>query len=49
LRWLEDAEKGLREMKVKRRRRKAVDREEWASVIKEVESVRGPWGQAVSN
>jgi hypothetical protein len=35
LRWLENTERGLREMKVKRRRRKAGDREEWASVIKE--------------
>ena len=42
LRWLEYAEKGLREMKVKRRRQKAVDREEWTSVIKEGKALRGP-------
>jgi len=42
LRWLEDAEKDLREMKVKRRRQKAVDREEWVSVIKAAKALRGP-------
>jgi hypothetical protein len=30
LRWLEDAEEGLREMQVRSRRRKTVDREDWA-------------------
>jgi hypothetical protein len=35
LRWLEDAEKDLWEMKVKRWQQKAVYREEWASVNKE--------------
>jgi hypothetical protein len=35
LRWKEDAEKDLRETKVKRWRQKAVDREEWTSVIDE--------------
>jgi hypothetical protein len=39
--WLEDAEMVLREMKVKRRRQKAVDREEWASVIKGAKALRG--------
>jgi hypothetical protein len=34
LRWLEDVEKDLWEIKVKRWREKAVDREEQASVIK---------------
>jgi hypothetical protein len=33
LRWLEDVERDLREIKVKRWRRNAVDREEYASVI----------------
>jgi len=33
LRWLKDVGKDLREMKVKRWRYKAVDKEEWASVI----------------
>jgi len=42
LRWLEDTEKDLREMKVKRWRQKAVGREEWASVVTETKAVRGP-------
>ena len=29
-------------MKVKRRQQKAVDREEWAYVIKEAKALRGP-------
>jgi len=41
LRWLEDVQKDLREMKV-RWRQKVVEREEWASLINEVKSVRGP-------
>jgi len=41
LRWLEDVEKDLREVKVKRWRQKAVDREEWASVIKEAKLSEG--------
>jgi hypothetical protein len=40
-RWLEDAEKDVREVKVKRWRHKAVDREEWTSVIKEAKVLRG--------
>jgi hypothetical protein len=39
---LEYVEKDQREMKVKRWRQKAVDREEWASVIKEAQALRGP-------
>jgi len=42
LRWLEDVEKYLREMKVKRLRQKAIDREEWESVITEAKAARGP-------
>jgi hypothetical protein len=42
LRWLEDAEKSVWELKVKGWRQKAVDREEGASVIKETKAVRGP-------
>jgi hypothetical protein len=42
LRWLECVEKDLWEMKVKRWRQKAVDSEEWASVIKEAKDLRGP-------
>jgi len=40
LRWLEDAEKDPWEMKVKRWRLKAVDREEWAPVMKEAKALR---------
>jgi hypothetical protein len=39
LRWLEDVEKDLGEMKVKRWRQKAVDRAEWAAVITESTAV----------
>ena len=42
LRWLQNVEKDLREMKVKRCRQKAVNRAEWMSVIKETKAVRGP-------
>jgi hypothetical protein len=42
VRWLEDVEEDVREMKVKRWRQGAVDREEWASVIKEANALRGP-------
>jgi hypothetical protein len=42
LRWLEDVEKDLHEMKVKRWQQKAVNREEWASVIKEAKAHREP-------
>jgi len=42
LRWLEDVEKDLWEMKVKRWGQKAVDREEWASIIMEAKFFRGP-------
>jgi hypothetical protein len=37
----------LQEMKVKRWRQKAVDREEWASVIKEAKALREPYRQGV--
>jgi hypothetical protein len=47
--WLEDAGKDVRAMKVRRWQHKAVDREEWASVIKEDEVVlRGSKRQGVS-
>ena len=42
LKWLEDLEMDLREMKVKRRRQKVVDREELASVIKGTTALRMP-------
>jgi hypothetical protein len=48
LRWLEDVEKGVWEIKFKRWRLKAVDREELASLIKEAKTVRGPYSQGVS-
>jgi hypothetical protein len=38
---VEDVEKDLREMKVKRRRQTAVDREEGAPVIKVAKPLRG--------
>jgi hypothetical protein len=38
---VEDVEKDLREMKVKRWRQKVVDREERASEIKEAKAVKG--------
>ena len=41
-------EKDLREVKVKRRQQKTLDREEWASVIKESKALRGPQSQGVS-
>lgn len=43
LRWLEDIEKNLREMKFKRWRQIAVDREEWSSIIKEAKSPKGQY------
>jgi len=42
LSWLEDVDKNLREMRVKKWRQKAVDGEEWASVSKEAKAIRGP-------
>jgi hypothetical protein len=39
--WLEDVQKDLREVKF-RWRQKAVEREEWTSVINEAKAVRGP-------
>jgi hypothetical protein len=42
LRWLECLEKDSQEMKIKRRRQKSVDREEWAPVIKEAMGLKGP-------
>ena len=42
MRWLDDVEKDLREIKVKRRRQKEVDKEEWEPIIKVAKAVRGP-------
>jgi hypothetical protein len=41
MRWLEDVEKDLWEMKVKRWRQKAANRAEWASVIKKARFSEG--------
>jgi hypothetical protein len=41
LRWLEKVEMDLKEKKVKELRQKAVDREEWASVIDEAKALLG--------
>jgi hypothetical protein len=40
LRWLEGVEKDLREMRVKRLRQTAVDKEEWASVIRKAKTLK---------
>jgi hypothetical protein len=42
LRWLEDVEKNLWELKFKRWRQMAVVREEWTPVIKEAKALIGP-------
>ena len=48
LRWLEDAEKNLSNIKVKRLRQKEVDRDEWASGVTESKARRRPYSQVVS-
>jgi hypothetical protein len=40
LRWLDDVENYLRVMKVNRCRKKAQNREEWASIIKEAKVLK---------
>jgi hypothetical protein len=47
LKWMEDLEMNLREMKVKRLPQKVVDREEWVSNIKEATALRRPQSQGV--
>ena len=43
LRWINDVEDDLRKLGVKRWRRKALEREEWASIIKEAKAkLKGP-------
>ena len=43
LRWIDDVEDDLRKLGVKRWRAKALDREEWASVIREAKAkLKGP-------
>jgi hypothetical protein len=48
LRWLEGAEKGLWEVKVKRWGQKAAAREDWATLIMEARVRRRPQSQGVS-
>jgi len=48
-RWLEDKEKDLRKMKVKRWRENAVNKEEQASIIKEAKALRGSYMQGEIN
>jgi hypothetical protein len=44
LRRINDVEDDLRKIGVKRRRTKALEREEWASIIKEVKAkLKGPY------
>jgi hypothetical protein len=47
LRWLDDVEIDLRVMKVKRWRKKAQNREAWASVIKEAKEQASNLGEGV--
>ena len=47
LRWLEDFEQDLQEMKFERWRQKAVDREKWASAINEAKALGGAQRQEV--
>jgi len=49
LRWLEEVGKDVRELKVKGWRQKAVNREEWVSVIQQAKALRGPQSKGVSN
>ena len=43
LRWTDDVEDDLRKLGVKRWRMKALDREEWASIIREAKAkLKGP-------
>ena len=43
LRWINDVEDNLRKLGVKRWRVKALDREEWASIIREAKAkLKGP-------
>jgi hypothetical protein len=43
VRWINDVEDDLRRHGVKRRRMKALDRKEWASIVKEAKAkLKGP-------
>jgi len=44
LRWINDVEDDLRKLGVKRWRTKALDGEEWASIVREAKAkLKGPW------
>ena len=44
LRWINDVEDDLRKLGVKRWRTKALEREEWISIIQEAKAkLKGPW------
>jgi len=45
MKWLEDFEKNLKEVKVKRWRQKSVDRLKWASEINEARLLEGCSGK----
>ena len=47
MRWLQDEEKDLWQMKIKRWRQKAVDRKELASIIMKTKAIGGPYIQGV--
>ena len=47
LRWWEDVEKDLQDMKGERWRQKVVDREEWASATNETKALRRPYSQGI--
>jgi hypothetical protein len=47
VRWLEDVEKDLRDVNIKRLGQTAVNREEWVPLTMETKAVRGLWGQGV--
>jgi hypothetical protein len=48
VRWLEDVQKDLWEMKVTRWKQNAVHTEEWESINKQAKDLTGPQSQGVS-
>jgi hypothetical protein len=47
VRWLEDGENNLGELKERRWRQKTNNREKWESVVKEAKVFRGLWSKGV--